>query len=119
MKDWIQSGCAALSPAKNLRVEINEETKTANVFVAKDELSLAIGKEGQNARLASKLTGYRIEIQPEIGSEEPVVEEKVEEVEKTEEVAEVKTEGSEEPVVEEQTEKSEAVETPEEAPSNE
>lgn len=66
----------ALSPAKNLRVELHEETKTAQVFVAPEELSLAIGREGQNARLASKLTGYRIEI-----AGEPTKEIKVEKVE--------------------------------------
>lgn len=53
----------ALSPAKNLTVEISEKDQTAKVKVATDELSLAIGKEGQNVRLASKLTGYRIEIE--------------------------------------------------------
>ncbi len=53
----------ALSPAKNVRVEINEEEKIARVFVPTEELSLAIGKEGQNVRLAHKLTGYRIEIE--------------------------------------------------------
>jgi len=53
----------ALSPAKQLEVEINEKEKTARVFVAPEELSLAIGKDGQNVRLASKLTGYRIEIE--------------------------------------------------------
>lgn len=53
----------ALSPAKNLKVEVNEEEKLAKVKVAGDELSLAIGKDGQNVRLASKLTGYRIEIE--------------------------------------------------------
>jgi N utilization substance protein A len=53
----------ALSPAKNLRVEVDDKEKVAHVFVALDELSLAIGKEGQNVRLASKLTGYRIEIE--------------------------------------------------------
>ena len=53
----------ALSPAKNVEVKINEEEKIANVSVPEDELSLAIGKEGQNVRLASKLTGYRIEIE--------------------------------------------------------
>jgi transcription termination/antitermination protein NusA len=53
----------ALSPAKDLRVEVNEEEKVANVFVAPSELSLAIGKDGQNVRLASRLTGYRIEIE--------------------------------------------------------
>lgn len=53
----------ALSPAKDLQVKINEKGKIAHVSVAKEELSLAIGKEGQNVRLASKLTGYRIEIE--------------------------------------------------------
>lgn len=53
----------ALSPAKDLRVEVNIEDKVAHVFVAKEELSLAIGREGQNVRLASRLTGYRIEIE--------------------------------------------------------
>lgn len=53
----------SLSPAKDLRVELDEEAKTAQVFVPEDQLSLAIGREGQNVRLASKLTGYRIEIE--------------------------------------------------------
>ncbi|PIZ46956.1 transcription termination factor NusA [candidate division WWE3 bacterium CG_4_10_14_0_2_um_filter_41_14] len=52
----------ALSPAKVGKVTITEKTKTARVEVSEDELSLAIGKEGQNVRLASKLTGYRIDI---------------------------------------------------------
>src|SRR5262249_42632018 len=53
----------ALSPAKNVTVEVDEENKIAHVKVPTDELSLAIGKEGQNVRLAHKLTGYRIEIE--------------------------------------------------------
>lgn len=53
---------SALSPAKIDNVMINEEEKTATVYVAEDQLSLAIGKEGQNVRLAAKLTGYRIDI---------------------------------------------------------
>lgn len=53
----------ALSPAKNVKVEIDEEEKVAHVFVPQDELSLAIGKDGQNVRLAYKLTKYRIEIE--------------------------------------------------------
>ena len=64
----------SLSPAKNLRVEIDEAEKVAHVFVPKDELSLAIGKEGQNVRLAYKLTQYRIEIE---GNEEAAVESEV------------------------------------------
>ncbi len=53
----------ALSPAKNVTVTVNEDDKIANVVVPKEELSLAIGKEGQNVRLAYKLTQYRIEIE--------------------------------------------------------
>ncbi len=55
----------ALSPAKNVRVEIEKGEKIAHVFVPNEELSLAIGREGQNVRLASKLTDYRIEIEEE------------------------------------------------------
>lgn len=55
----------ALSPAKVSRVEIDEETKTAQVIVPDNQLSLAIGREGQNARLAAKLTGWRIDIKSE------------------------------------------------------
>lgn len=62
-KDYIVE---ALSPAKNVQVgNIDVEEKTAYVLVPKEELSLTIGKDGQNVRLASKLTGYRIEIEPE------------------------------------------------------
>jgi len=52
----------ALSPAKVLEVILNEKEKTARVIVPKHQLSLAIGKEGQNARLAAKLTGWKIDI---------------------------------------------------------
>ena len=52
----------ALSPARVMSVEINEEEKTAFVEVAPDQQSLAIGKGGQNARLAAKLTGWKIDI---------------------------------------------------------
>ncbi len=53
---------SALSPAKVDRVVIDEDSHTATVIVPDDQLSLAIGKEGQNARLAAKLTGWRIDI---------------------------------------------------------
>ncbi|HEY5638634.1 MAG TPA: transcription termination factor NusA [Dehalococcoidia bacterium] len=55
----------ALSPAQVLTVRIDEEENTASVIVPDRQLSLAIGKEGQNARLAAKLTGWRIDIKPE------------------------------------------------------
>ena len=57
----------ALSPAKALRVEIlDEATRTARVIVPDFQLSLAIGREGQNARLAARLTGWRIDIRPDV-----------------------------------------------------
>jgi len=52
----------ALSPAKPTNVTLNESEKVATVIVPSDQMSLAIGKEGQNARLAFKLTGWRIDI---------------------------------------------------------
>ncbi len=55
----------ALSPAQVLTVRMDEEENTASVIVPDRQLSLAIGKEGQNARLAAKLTGWRIDIKPE------------------------------------------------------
>jgi len=59
----------ALSPAKNLTIELNEKEKVATVKAPREELPLIIGKEGQNVRLASKLTGYNIEVE---GIEAPV-----------------------------------------------
>lgn len=55
----------ALSPAVVMDVSIDEYEKTARVIVPENQLSLAIGKEGQNARLAAKLTGYKIDIKSE------------------------------------------------------
>jgi N utilization substance protein A len=52
----------ALSPAQVVRVDIDEENRIASVTVPERMLSLAIGREGQNARLAAKLTGWRIDI---------------------------------------------------------
>lgn len=63
---------AALSPAKDLGVAINEEEKTAVVTAPDDQLSLAIGKEGQNVRLAAKLTGYKIDIRGKSGTPKEV-----------------------------------------------
>jgi N utilization substance protein A len=54
----------ALSPAQVVKVELDEAEKSALVLVPQNQLSLAIGKEGQNARLAAKLTGWRIDIKP-------------------------------------------------------
>ena len=55
----------ALSPARVKEVRIDEETGTAEVLVPDYQLSLAIGKEGQNARLAARLTGWRVDIKSE------------------------------------------------------
>ncbi len=55
----------ALSPAKNLKVEVDQETKNAKVTAPREELPLIIGREGQNVRLASKLTEYNIDVEGE------------------------------------------------------
>ena len=56
---------AALAPADVIDVTLAPEGKSCRVIVPNDQLSLAIGKEGQNARLAARLTGYKIDIKPE------------------------------------------------------
>jgi len=78
---------ASLSPAKVLRVDLNEVEKKATVVVPEEQLSLAIGKRGQNVRLAAKLTGWKIDIAGVNADEDGV--EKVEEETSVE--AEVKT----------------------------
>ena len=55
---------AALAPADVVSVTLLDEGKSCRVLVPDDQLSLAIGKEGQNARLAARLTGYKIDIKP-------------------------------------------------------
>ena len=55
----------SLSPAKVAKVEVNEEKKSCYVLVPDNQLSLAIGKSGQNVRLAARLTGWRIDIRSE------------------------------------------------------
>jgi N utilization substance protein A len=66
----------ALSPAKLKNFEVDEARKRVKILVSEDQLSLAIGKRGQNARLSSKLTGWQVDIEPEavvtIGFEEKV-----------------------------------------------
>ncbi len=82
-EDPVKYIAAALSPADVLSVEELPDGKSCRVVVPDDQLSLAIGKEGQNARLAAKLTGYKIDIKPasaplepiEAAQEEPAVEE--------------------------------------------
>ena len=60
----------ALSPSKVLDVIVNEDEKATTVIVPDYQLSLAIGKRGQNARLAAKLTGWKIDIKSETDARE-------------------------------------------------
>ena len=65
---------AALSPAEIVSVEIvDEETRSARVTVPENQLSLAIGNKGQNARLAARLTGWKIDIKPYYGNYQPMI----------------------------------------------
>lgn len=64
----------ALNPAEVVKVTVNEENKVAEVVVPDFQLSLAIGKEGQNARLAAKLTGWKVDIKSESSNEESIEE---------------------------------------------
>ena len=68
-EDPVQFVAEALSPADVLSVQLQEDGKSCSVVVPDDQLSLAIGKEGQNARLAAKLTGFRIDIRPASAAE--------------------------------------------------
>ena len=75
----------ALSPARVTRVDIDEENNYATIIVPDDQLSLAIGKEGQNARLAARLTGWHIDIKsasfaltPEVDDDSLIDEEEIE-----------------------------------------
>lgn len=73
--DVAQFIAEALGPAKVKEVRIDEEEKTADVIVSEHQLSLAIGKEGQNARLAARLSGYKVDIRSDNeGAEAPEVE---------------------------------------------
>ena len=73
----------ALSPAKVVSVAVNEAEKVSRVVVPDYQLSLAIGKEGQNARLAAKLTGWKIDIKSESQAADEVLDENMNEVEVT------------------------------------
>lgn len=69
----------ALSPAKVVSAEADDEEKKAKIIVSEQQLSLAIGKSGQNVRLAAKLTGYGIDIKSEAEPEEHTEEENLDE----------------------------------------
>jgi N utilization substance protein A len=76
--EWSEDPAAfvakALSPAQVIEVRIDEEHRIANVVVPERMLSLAIGREGQNARLAAKLTGWRIDIRSDVSVAEAAAE---------------------------------------------
>lgn len=74
----------SLSPAKVMMVYINEGEKAARVIVPDNQLSLAIGKEGQNARLAAKLTGWKIDIKSVSQAEEYMEQQKLEDAQQEE-----------------------------------
>src|SRR5215475_5445229 len=67
--DQVQYVRNALSPARVSRISVNEADKTMQVIVPDDQLSLAIGKRGQNVRLAAKLTHWKIDIKSETEGE--------------------------------------------------
>ena len=92
----------ALSPAQILSVELNDEERIATVVVPDKQLSLAIGKEGQNARLAAKLTGWRIDIKSAsvVEAEKAAKAKLLTETEEKEKVLEEETIAKEEPLAE-------------------
>jgi N utilization substance protein A len=65
VEDYIAS---ALAPSDVVNVTVLEDGKSCRVIVPDNQLSLAIGKEGQNVRLAARLTGFKIDIKPESGT---------------------------------------------------
>ena len=77
---------AALLPAQVMAVDIKEEEKFAQVIVPDDQLSLAIGKSGQNARLAAKLTNWKIDIKSETQFRELLAKQEMDEKEEQEEM---------------------------------
>ncbi|MDU5417818.1 MAG: transcription termination/antitermination protein NusA, partial [Peptoniphilus harei] len=99
----------SLSPSKVEKVFVNEAEKSALAIVPDYQLSLAIGKEGQNVRLAAKLTGWKIDIKSNLQFEEYLEERNITEEELKEEFENAKKEVSDEEVEEisEDLEKSE------------
>lgn len=90
-EDLVKFIAHALAPAKILSVEVNYEEKKALVKVAEDQLSLTIGREGQNVRLAARLTGYKLDIvgeKAEVEKVEAEVEPEAEEAKPEEEKTE-------------------------------
>ncbi|MEA3362499.1 MAG: transcription termination factor NusA [Thermodesulfobacteriota bacterium] len=106
--DPARFACAALAPADVSRVYIDDEGQSMEIIVPDDQLSLAIGKKGQNVRLAAKLIGWKIDIKSETNAQEE------EQSESAPEAAD-ETDPVEEGAVEESSDQS-VSETPEETP---
>ena len=107
--DVARFACNALAPATVTKVYVDEENRAMEVIVADDQLSLAIGKRGQNVRLAAKLVGWRIDIKSETRAAEAELQEyaSFDGATVEEEEAETATEGQEQTEIE-VTEESEA-----------
>lgn len=97
---------AALAPAKELEVKLNEKKKSAEVYVPEDQLSLAIGRDGQNVRLAAKVTGWKIDIKGKTSDTSKTSENK-KEPSKDKKTEEKRTEEKKEKAVQKETDKSE------------
>ena len=118
--------CNALAPAEIESMEIDEENKEIDVVVATNQLSLAIGRQGQNVRLASKLIGYKINVTADEDEEQLSIEEQLElELEKNRKRAEAEdlqnkepSEGQEEATQDSESEISEPAAVAEEAQTN-
>ena len=95
--DPARYACAALAPAEVARVYVDEEGQSMEIIVPDDQLSLAIGKKGQNVRLAAKLIGWKIDIKSETRAQEEEQEEAKQDADNTESnnSAEVTDNGSE------------------------
>ncbi len=98
--DPARFACAALAPAEVSRVYIDDDAELMEVIVPDDQLSLAIGKKGQNVRLAAKLIGWKIDIKSETRAQEEEQEENAPAAEESDDIVEVEV--VEEQVVEEQ-----------------
>ena len=85
---------AALSPAENIEIKVDEDKKQAVVTVPEDQLSLAIGRDGQNVRLAAKLTGYKIDIKGPKGKKVKVQDDTIEALDLSKKVTEILKEAS-------------------------
>ncbi|MBX4205888.1 transcription termination factor NusA [Candidatus Microgenomates bacterium] len=75
---------AALAPVEVLAIKLAKKDKEAKVTVPEDQLSIAIGKDGQNVRLAGKITGYKIDVIGDPKANKPIIEEPIAEEEKVE-----------------------------------